>query len=166
MANIPANFRQIERSGLRPAYGSRLAGPAEPSEALVLAVSVRQRPDAPPLPDHAYWMATPARKTQIPVKPGIRGSAWSGAGGPRRGRPVREGAGTYRCGSRVAGRTVVLSGTVEQVSRAFAVDLSRYESPMARIGAMRALSTSPLIYRRSSPQYSGSTTGGPVTTTA
>jgi hypothetical protein len=47
MANIPANYRQLEGSGLRPAYGSRLLGPAEPSEALLMAVSVQQRPGAP-----------------------------------------------------------------------------------------------------------------------
>ena len=129
MANIPANYRQIERSGLRPAYGSRLAGPAEPSEALVLAVSVRQRPDAPPLPDHAYWMATPPGKRKFLSSQEFEAQHGAAQADLDAVAQFARAQGLTVVDTRVAGRTVVLSGTVEQVSRAFAVDLSRYESP-------------------------------------
>lgn len=129
MANIPTNYRQIEGSGLRPAYGSRLAGPAEPSEALVVAVSVRQRPDAPPLPDHAYWMATPPGKRKFLSSQEFEVQHGAAPADLDAVAQFARAQGLTVVETRVAGRTVVLSGTVDQVSRAFAVDLSRYESP-------------------------------------
>ena len=166
MANIPANYRQIERSGLRPAYGSRLAGPAEPSEALVLAVSVRQRPDAPPLPDHAYWMATPPGKRKFLSSQEFEAEHGAAQADLDAVAQFARAQGLTVVDTRVAGRTAVLSGRSSRLAGRSPLTCRATSHPMARIGAMRALSTSPLICLRSSPQYSGSTTGGPVAATA
>ena len=129
MANIPGNYRQIEGSGLRPAYGSRLAGPAEPSETVVMAVSVRERPGAPPLPDHAYWMATPPGKRKFLSSHEFEAQHGAAQADLDAVAQFARAQALTVVDTRVAGHTVVLSGTVEQVSQAFAVDLSRYESP-------------------------------------
>jgi kumamolisin len=129
MAQIPENYRPLTGSERRPAPGARVLGPADPGEALSVTVRVRRRPDAPPRPDHAHWMATPPRQRKfIPHDEFSRkyGAAKEdldavASFARRHGMNVKE--------TSVAGRTVILSGTVEQMSQAFAVNLGRYDSP-------------------------------------
>ena len=84
----------------------------------------------PPLPGHAYWAATPPGKRRF-----LSGEEFAARHGAAREdlnaiAGFARGHGLTVVEASVAGRTVVLSGTVEQVaSRAFAVELGRYESP-------------------------------------
>jgi hypothetical protein len=129
MARIPRNYRRLEGSELKPAQDARLVTPAEPAEIVTVRVCVRPRPGGPPLPGHAHWVATPPGKRrflsgeEFAVRHGAAQEDLDAIAGFARahGLTVVEAS--------VAGRTVVLSGTVEQVSRAFAVELGRYESP-------------------------------------
>src|ERR1700719_4131804 len=50
---------RLDKSERRPVPGATLLGPAAPNETLRVSTSLRRRPAAPPLPDHAHWMATP-----------------------------------------------------------------------------------------------------------
>src|SRR5262249_61651419 len=59
MAKIPEGYRRIEGSERRAAPGARLVGPADPREVLSVSIRVRRKPEAPRLPDQAYWAATP-----------------------------------------------------------------------------------------------------------
>src|SRR5271170_2209291 len=59
MAKIADTHRILKGSELKPAPGARSIGAADPNETLKVTICLRRRPDQPPPPDHAYWMATP-----------------------------------------------------------------------------------------------------------
>src|ERR1700741_2924617 len=129
MPEIPANYRAIEGSRRAPAPGARLVGPADPAETLSVSIRVRRRPGAPVLPEATAVGADPVGQRKFLSREEfaeIYGAAQtdldkvvSFAGD--RGLAVLDIS--------VGRRTVVLSGTVPQMSRAFAIDLNRYESP-------------------------------------
>src|ERR1039457_3573072 len=102
MAQVPADYRRLPGSERRPAEGTKLLGPA-----------------APPLPDHEHWMATPpGRRTfithdEFSTKYGAAQEDLDAVANFAR----RHGITVQETG--VAGRTVVLSGTVAQMTQAF-----------------------------------------------
>jgi subtilase family serine protease len=124
---LPGGYKPLSKSRRSPAKGARLVGPADPEEELTISIRVRRSPNAPEL-----------------FKPGESSSSG------RDGRPLtrEEFAGQYgaeqtelervEAFARSAGltvmetskarRTVIVAGTVEQVSHAFAVELGYYES--------------------------------------
>jgi kumamolisin len=94
-------------------------GPADPTEILAVGIRVRRRPDAPQLPTRrraplsredfaARYGADPADLERVAAFARARGLNVMGTSVPR--------------------RMVDVSGTAEQMGRAFAVDLGRYES--------------------------------------
>lgn len=128
MANIPSHYRPVKGTERGPVRGARKVGPADPHQVLTVSVRLRRRTDAPPLPTLRDW----------------RGGAGSPARVSREEFAARYGAsdadlnlvaefaseqGLRVVESSAARRTVVLSGTVEQMSRAFGVELAKYESP-------------------------------------
>jgi hypothetical protein len=62
MKQMPANYQRLEGSEIEPAQGGGLVGPSDSSETITVSLCLRQRPDGPPLPGHAYWIATPPGK--------------------------------------------------------------------------------------------------------
>jgi hypothetical protein len=129
VASPASVHRRLEGSELTLAEGARLLAPAEPTEAVTVRVCLRPRPDGPALPDHDHWMATP---------PGRRRFLSAEEFAARHGAceediaAIASFAETYGLDVieiGVASRAVVLRGAVENVSRAFAVELGRYESP-------------------------------------
>lgn len=138
MAKIPAGYRAIEGSARRPVEGAVALGPAPKDE--VLSVTIVLRPRAP-MPDLAYWQ--------------------SRIQGPRRYLSVEEFAQQYGAApddiatvtafatshgltvtdTNVAGRTVIVRGTVAQMNTAFGVTLTNYDAPLRR--SRRKLATRP-----------------------
>ena len=127
--DVPSSHIRIERSERRPARGARRVRACEPNEKVTVTICLRRNPGAPPLPTQQ--------------KPAI-------AAGKSHGRYSREEyAATYGATqadihkvsqfahayhltieeASSAKRTVVVSGTAENMSRAFAVELNWYESP-------------------------------------
>jgi kumamolisin len=127
---LPANYRLLAGSELKPAHGASVMGPAEPGEMVRLAVCVRQRPGAPPLPDHVHWMTTPPGKRRFLTSDEFAARHGAAAADIDAVVTFARGQGLTVLGTSPAGRTVRLSGTVEQMSRAFAVDLQYYSSPI------------------------------------
>lgn len=122
-------YHRLEGSEWRPAQGARNIGPADPNETLKVSVCVRPRPGSPELPDHAHWMATPPGKRRFLSVEEF--GAKHGAGQQDLDAIARfaESHGLEVVDSSVPCRTVVLSGTADQLSRAFAVELRRYQGP-------------------------------------
>ncbi len=114
----------------RPARSdAKLVGPADASERVTVSVEVRQRPDAPPLPDLAALGAQPPRQRQRIDRAAL--AARYGAD-PADLAKVAEFAQEYGLtveGSFADRRTVQLSGSVEQMNKAFGVQLNNYEFP-------------------------------------
>ena len=108
---------------------ARLVGPADPSEAVQVTLSIRRNPAAPPLPDHEYWVDTP---------PGRRAFLTPEQFAARYGATEQDlnAVTTFASehGLRVVEansgrRSVVLSGTVAQMNDAFGVTLNDYQVP-------------------------------------
>ncbi len=123
----PEGYVRLAGSERRPRPGARLLGPADPGATLTVTVRVRRRPGSPPLPGHAHWMATPPGKRKFLTTEQL--TATYGAAAEDLERVARFAAHHHLAvrESDPTCRTVLLSGTVEHMSRAFAVELGRYE---------------------------------------
>ena len=108
---------------------ARRLGPANPAERLTVSIQVRRRPDAPPLPDLA---ALGARRPRDRERPDRESLAATHGADPADLAKVEDFARQYGLQveeSSAERRTVLLSGTVDQMNQAFGVELSRYEYP-------------------------------------
>ena len=123
MANIPQNYRRLEGSERLAAPSAKLLGPADKDESFKVTIVVRRRPDGPPLPDTDAFLAprNPMSHDEFVAKYGAD---------PKDIAKVvdfAEDEGLTVVDTDPAQRTVVVTGTVERMSRAFAVSLGRYE---------------------------------------
>jgi len=128
MTEIPANYRSVPSSNRKAARGARRIGPADSSENLSVSIRVRRRSDAPALPDAN--LIGPSAHSSGPILTREEFAAKYGAN-PADLEEVAQFArnhGLQVLESSIARRTVVVSGTVAQMNRAFAVDLGQYES--------------------------------------
>jgi kumamolisin len=124
MAESPAGYRDLEGSARSPIPGATRSGPADPDQRASVSVCLRSRPGAPPLADLSRPDRRPARLTRAEfaavygADPGDIAAVEAFAA--EHGLTVEE--------SSIPRRTVVLAGTVAQLSAAFAVDLRRYRA--------------------------------------
>jgi len=121
MAEPGAGYRRLEGSDRVPVPGGTRVGPADPAERVSVSIGLRRRPGAPPL---GGFSQPPARMTHEEFA-AVYGAdpadiARVEAFADDHGLTVEE--------SSIPRRTVVVSGTVAQLSEAFAVDLGRYEA--------------------------------------
>jgi kumamolisin len=129
MPASPANYKPLSKTERRAIRGSRRTGPANPQETFLVSIRVRRRSDAPPLSHRLQTGAYLAR---------------SRAALSREEFAARYGAdpvdidliaqfarknGLQIIELSIPRRTVVVSGSVLQMNRAFGVDLGNYESP-------------------------------------
>jgi kumamolisin len=129
MTWIPSNYRRLADSELTPPPDARLAGPAEPDDAVTVRVCLRTRPDGRPLPGHEHWLATPPGQRDFPSLAEFAARHGAAPQDLAAIAAFARGHGLKVVQTSVAGRTVVLAGTAAQVNQAFAVELGRYESP-------------------------------------
>jgi kumamolisin len=114
-------------SGRQGQSDARLVGPAEAGERLTVSVEVRQRPDAPPPPDLAALGAQRPRERQRIDRAALAARYRADEEDLAK---VAQFAKEYNLTveeSNADRRTVQLSGTVEQMNRAFGVQLNTYE---------------------------------------
>lgn len=128
MAEPSRGYARLRGSERRPRPGARLLGPADPAERLTVMVRMRRRPGGPPLPDHAYWMGTPPGKRRFLTTDEFVANHGAAPEDLRRVAHFARRHGLTVAESSIAGRTVTLSGTVAQMSGAFAVEMGRYQT--------------------------------------
>ena len=121
----PTAIRPIEGSERRPAPGARRVAAENPSATLSVTIRLRRRPDAPVLPVHK-GADTPTGHISREEFADKFGASTADIDlvvsfARTHGLEVEE--------TSAAKRTVKLAGTVEQMNRAFGVELARYESP-------------------------------------
>jgi kumamolisin len=128
MAEIPSGYRRVEGTERFPIPGARRVGPANPQEALTVSVRVRKRVGSPALPGMREIAAGSRQAGRISRELFTAKFGASEADlelvsefGRTNGLTVVE--------SSAVRRILVLAGTVEQMNRAFAVELVQYESP-------------------------------------
>jgi subtilase family serine protease len=129
MKEIPAGHSPVDKSERRPAPGARLAGPADLAEVLTVTLRVRRRPGAPALPDPMDLAAMAVGERRFLSREEFAARYGAAPADLEQVTDFARGHGLEVAETNVARRTVVASGTVEQMGRAFAVELGRYETP-------------------------------------
>jgi hypothetical protein len=132
MMPAPEERRALAKSEMPPLPKAHLIGEAHAHEMVQVTVSVRRKPGAPPLPDHKHWMRTPPGRRKF-LNP-EEFTAQYGAEqkdidtvaefGHAHGLTVVE--------AHAGRRSVILKGTVAQMSAAFGVKFHYYEAPAPR----------------------------------
>ncbi len=132
MAAIPKGYQRLEGSERRPAKSATLLGPADPNDTFTVTIVLRRRADGAPVPGSEYFEATPPRQRRR--MPADEFAARYGAS-PADIQQVTDFAGANGLTvveTNAERRTVVVSGTVAQMSTAFAVTLGRYQHDIVR----------------------------------
>ncbi len=128
MNTIPKGYLRLEKSERRVRAGAKLIGPADAKEVLSVTIRLRRRPGAPALPAAASANSTPVDRKILSRDDFVKtyGAAQTDIDqvvsfAKSNSLTVAE--------TNLERRTVVLTGTVDQMSRAFGVELSQYQSP-------------------------------------
>jgi subtilase family serine protease len=129
VANIPSGYRHLERSERRAAPGSGRIRSADPKEMLSVTIRVRRRPDAPPLPDPSSFANSPAGQKSFLSREEFAARYGASQADLDAVAHFARSHGLTVMESSVARRTVIVSGSVAQMNRAFAIELGHYKSP-------------------------------------
>jgi len=130
-SKVPKNYRQVEGSERRPSATAKLLGPADPNETFTVTIVLRRRPDGPPPPDFDSFLAPP-RQRQRMSQDEFGAKYGASAGDIKKVVDFLNGEGMKVVESNAARRTVVASGTVAQMNKAFGVKLGRYQHEVRR----------------------------------
>jgi kumamolisin len=103
-------------------------GVADPKETRSVSICVRRRPDAPPVPDQTLWAKTPPGKRKYLSRRECAAKYGAAPADLDRVTEFARSHGLSIVQTNVGGRTVVVSGTVEQINKTFFVELGRYDS--------------------------------------
>jgi Pro-kumamolisin, activation domain/Subtilase family len=130
--DIPEGYRRIEGSERRPSPGAQLLGPADPAETLTVTIVLRRRLGGPPVPDPSYFTKTPFGQRQRMPENEFTAKYGASPTDIARVTEFAQGQGLTVVETNAARRSVVVSGTVSQMSQAFAVTLGRYQHTVVR----------------------------------
>jgi kumamolisin len=125
----PQAGRPLPGSERSPAPGATRGAPADPHEQITVTVRIRRRPGAPPLPDLDQLSARPAGSPPLVTREEFADRYGAAPADVDRIRRFAAGHGLTVEDANLARRTVLLSGTVAQMSRAFGITLYRYDAP-------------------------------------
>lgn len=120
-STVPTLLKKTTR---RPRHGAQKVGPSDPNETLTVTVRLRRRPDAPPLPDPS---APGPRK--IISHADFAASYGAAQADVDQVTAFAKANGLKLVDANLARRSVILSGTVAQMNKAFGVDLAKYQTP-------------------------------------
>jgi subtilase family serine protease len=125
---VPQNYRPLQGSERKPVPGATLAGPADPTEEMSVTILLRRQPGAPALPDESYWTANQAGAQKTVSREDFSKTYGASKEDIDQIKEFARSSGLKVEESNPARRSVVLSGTVGQMSKAFAVTLGTYKS--------------------------------------
>jgi len=128
----PRNYVRLEGSERRPSPSARLVGPADPKERFSVTIALRRRPDGEPMPGPEYFRKTPPRS-----RPRLSEAEFAKKYGASNQDIKKVTDFASKSGLKVedtnaAQRSVVVSGTAEQMSKAFGISLGKYEHQVSR----------------------------------
>src|SRR5271157_526681 len=129
---IPKGYAPLEGSERRPARNAKFLGPADAKEQFSVTIILRRRSDGPPLPNmSSFGLTAPSQRRRMPED---EFASKYGAAPDDIDRVTKfaNEHGLTVVESNAARRSVVVSGTVAQMSKAFAVTLGRYQHTVVR----------------------------------
>jgi kumamolisin len=133
MADQPAGYQRLEQSERHPSPETTFLGPADEKETFQVTIVLRRRTDGAKVPDYSEFRA--GSTAHRPASPEEFAQKYGAS--PDEIKQVEDFArsnGLTVDGSHPSRRTVLVSGTVAQMSKAFAVTLGRYQRPSTRGG--------------------------------
>jgi kumamolisin len=129
IGKVPTGYQKLLDSERRLAPGAKLIGRTNPDEIVTVRIRVRRRQGAPPLPDVKEWASLPyADREYVSRAEFARTYGASQADLDK----VQTFAAQFKLTVTevsAARRTVMLSGTVRSMQKAFVVQLSQYKTP-------------------------------------
>jgi len=132
MPDVPKGYKRLEGSERHPSKNAELLGPADANEKFEVTITLRRRTDGTPPPDFDYYAKTPPRQRR---RMSLESFAAKHGAHPDDIQRVEKFArlhGLTVVESHPARRTVAVSGSVEQMSKAFGVTLGRYRHTVVR----------------------------------
>jgi hypothetical protein len=131
LTQVPQNYVRIEGSERRPSRRARRIGPTDGGKPASVTIVLRRRLDAEPLPDPDAFLVHPALRPRLSQRDFAKKYGASDEDlkavvdfVKAHGLDVKE--------THAARRTVVATGSVAAMSKAFAVDLADYEHEVTR----------------------------------
>src|ERR1700733_10915277 len=137
ISRAPHDYVAIPGSERRPSKTARLVGPANPNEVLDVTIVLRRRPGGPDLPDHDYFLSTPPAQRQRMSAEEFAGKFGASQEDMDKVIAFAQSHGLTVVETSAARRTVIVRGTVAQMSAAFGVRLDQYEHEVAQGRARR-----------------------------
>jgi len=128
MPQIPADYRVLDASHRHARVGAKRTSAADPNEMLSVSVRIRRRSDAPTLPDPASLAVTSHREKRYISREDFATHYGASQDDLDKIAAFAATNGLAVVESSIPRRTMVLKGTVAQMSKAFAVDLGMYET--------------------------------------
>ena len=176
MPDLPADYVVLDGSERHPSPGAAVTGPADPGETFTVSIVLRRRPGGPPVPDFSHYARTPRMQRRRLSHEDFAARYGAADDDIAKVDEFVTSHGLHVVETDTAARTVKASGTVPQMSEAFAVALQTYEhevTPRPGQGPVResyrgrdVSSTCPGISPLSSWGFSASiTAGSPSATT-
>lgn len=129
MTQIPEGYRALANSERPPKPDTVRVGSADPKETLSVSILVRRRPDGPVLPDPNTLAATSPMQRKYLTREEFAASYGAAQADLDQIIAFAQSQGLTVTETNAARRTIVASGTVEQMNKAFTIDLGRYQSP-------------------------------------
>src|SRR5215472_16036695 len=127
MAEIPVGFRALANSERRKAPGAARVGPSDPKEKFSVTIRVRPRAGGSALPDLDTIAATPRRERKGLSREEFAASYGAAQADLDQVNEFAKSHGLTVVESSPERRSVRVSGTAEQLSRAFGVELQHYQ---------------------------------------
>ncbi len=129
---LPQDYIELPGSERHPIKGAKIIGPADESETFQVILILRRRTDGPAIPDFDHYAKTPPGKRNV-LSPEVFADEY-GAHPNEIKRIVQflENAGLTIVETHAGRRSIKASGTVTQMSNAFAVRLHTYEYTLTK----------------------------------
>lgn len=127
MSSIPRGFRRLQGSERRPSPSAKALGIANPNESFAITIVLRRRLDGAPLPDHDFFLNTPPSQRQRMSSSEF--AVLYGASNEDIDKVTKFVTAHHLTiiDTHAARRTVIVSGTVQQMESFFATRLERFE---------------------------------------
>ncbi|MBZ5724178.1 MAG: S8 family serine peptidase [Acidobacteriia bacterium] len=128
MPENPTEYQAIDNSDRPHATGAKRVRATSPKETISVSIRVRPRTDGPAMPDQNLLAATPPGARKHMTREEFASAHGASPTDLDQIAAFARAHGLTIVESSIPRRTVVLSGTAEQMNRAFAVELGNYET--------------------------------------
>jgi subtilase family serine protease len=126
-AHSPAGYIKLPGSERHPSKEATFLGPADDKEIIQITFVLRRRTDGPPMPEFDHYVNALPNKREKLMPGDFAGKYGAHPEDMQQVATFAETSGLTVLSTDAATRTVQVSGTVAQVSKAFAVPLGRFE---------------------------------------